>query len=149
MVKVFQSLAREGLIEHTICSARDYRPLDEHHDHGWIPRFKEDGGQVVIGGDLKMKENTLERLALAQAGMISFYFAGRWCQAKLFVKSAMLLNWWPCIESQMKEASSGECWEIPYQWSWTELRDVSPRPDLGIQPLRPKGSKPKLAISNE
>jgi hypothetical protein len=141
MFEAFRALAQSDGFRHEIVSAREYRPIDEKGDAGWVVRFATDDGRVVVSGDTAMRRNVMERLALARAGLITFFFEPRWGTKNGYVKAAMLMNWWPKIEDQLATAEPGQCWEIPFQWNWTSLRDVTARPDLDIQRVRPKDRK--------
>jgi len=130
LLKTFQSLALAGqILGHEFVSARDYRPLEERGDENWIERFAHDGGQVIISGDVRIRSLPAERAALAQAGVITFFFEARWGQADGWTKSSMLLKWWPKIEEQIQASKSGDCWEIPFQWNHKPMRNVSAFPE--------------------
>ncbi|WP_341705079.1 hypothetical protein [Ferrovibrio sp.] len=126
MVDVFKTLASSGILIHTVVFAKDYRPDGEVGDAGWIPRFAADHGKVIISGDLSILDNAHERLALSEAGLTSFFFASRWGQANGFTKCAMLLQWWPKLCEYMTD-NTAQCWQIPFQWNWTELKNITPR----------------------
>lgn len=126
MVKVFQTLAAEGnILKAEIVSARDYVVTTGLGDVPWLQRFAKDGGKVVISGDKKMRSNPHERLALAEAGFITFMFAPKWGEANSFTKCAMLLHWWPKIQQYIEKSKRGQCWEIPFSWAATGLKEVS------------------------
>ncbi len=126
IVKVFKTLAEEGdIVRIEFVSARDYRLPKDKGDPPWLERFAKDGGSVVISGDRKMRSRPHERAALAEAGLITFFFRPVWSERTMFVKSAMLLNWWPRINEYIWQSSPSQCWEIPFQWNWTNLRDVT------------------------
>lgn len=127
MVRVFQTLAAEGqILEAEIHYAGDYRPTGERGDENWIVRFAKDGGNVIVSGDERMRSLPQERAALAQTGMITFFFDSQWSSKNFFVKAAMLLNWWPKIMDVAKNSEPGQCWQIPFAWNWTNMRDVTP-----------------------
>lgn len=98
-----------------------------------------------MSGDGMMRQNLHELLALSKAGMITYFFASKWNNCSFFKKSAMLLNWWPVIESHLATAAKGDCWEIPLSWSG-EFRNVTPPSEIII--ARSKPGKPKLVSSN-
>lgn len=130
MLKTFQSLASAGeILGHEIVGAKDYRPVGERGDQNWIERFALDGGLVIISGDVRIRVLPAERAALAQAGLITFFFESRWGQADGWVKSSMLLRWWPQILEQISSSKPGDCWEIPFQWNTKPMRNVSAYPD--------------------
>jgi PIN like domain len=139
MVIVFQTLAKEGsVLNGQIVSARDYRPFSEQGDEHWIRRFAADGGQVVISGDTRMRSRIHELAALVECGLITYFFERRWSAVNFYTKSAMLLHWWQAIRAHMDMAAKGTCWEIPHQWQWKDLVDVSIDP----KKITPKRRKP-------
>lgn len=145
MYGAFRGLVGSPSFKHDLCSARDYRPPDERGDVGWVGRFADDGGEIIISGDVAMRANIHERIALSESGMITYFFEPRWGRQNFYIKSAMLLKWWPLIDKHMQLSERGMCWEIPFQWTAADFRDVTPRPDLGIVSQRP--IKPKLVSS--
>jgi hypothetical protein len=129
MVRVFETLAHEKhILNAEIISARAYRPNLEKGDDNWVRRFAAAGGDVVISGDVRMRSSLHERAALAEAGVITYCFTERWSQFDNFVKSALLLKWWPAVATHMQTARRGSCWEIPMSWNIVGLKDVSADP---------------------
>jgi hypothetical protein len=126
MAMIFQSLAKaEGVLEAEIAIAKDYRPAGELGDENWTRRFAADGGSVVISGDTKMRSRIHELAALTETGLITYFFERQWSTAHFFTKSAMLLHWWKPVRAHIDTAAKGTCWEIPYQWTWKDLVNVS------------------------
>jgi len=122
----------DKLLRVEIVSARDYANPPASSDVPWLEQFARAGGQVIISGDCRMRSKLHERDALSKAGFIVFFFENRWNEANGFVKSAMLLRWWPFILERMRSAKPGQFFEIPFSYSGTELREVTPpnRSDL-------------------
>lgn len=142
LVRLVQCLSDHQLIgDHEVVSARSFRPINERGDAGWIERFSESGGKVIISGDARIRANLHERAALAQAGLITFFFGGKWSGKNAIVKGAMFLNWWPRIEDYITKSKAGDCWEIPDHWNWRDFRDVS------VKQL-PKKSRPNKPIKS-
>jgi hypothetical protein len=128
MVRVFQTFASERQLKKLIGSIEvtsaanyapkrgdgDYRPKN---DEPWIKRFAADGGKVIISGDTKMRYVPHERLALIQAGMLVFFFDGKWSTWGFFHKCSLLIHHWPAIASRVKRTRSAAFWQIPLSWS--------------------------------
>ena len=124
IVKVFQILADvSSLLPITeVVSARIYVHSDDKgDDQHWIRRYSRDGGSFVLSGDKKMRGRPHELKALVDEKMIVFFFSPVWNKKNGYVKSAMLLNWWPKIVEVAQSAPSGSLWPIPFQWTWTDL----------------------------
>jgi tryptophan synthase alpha subunit len=139
MVRVFETLAREKIIpEIEVFSAAAYRPVEERGDENWVKRFASAGGKVVISGDVQMRSRLHERAALAQAGVVTYFFEGPWSRFNPFSKSAMLIQWWPYLVEHMKTGAAGSCWEIPVSWNVKELKNVSTNPAQISKEKKPK-----------
>lgn len=127
IVKVFQVLAAERSIlpVREVVSARDYAKRDDKgEDQHWVRRFSKDGGTLIISGDKRMRGRPHERRALVDENMIVFFFSPAWSQKNSFVKSAMLLNWWPKILETASSAANPSLWRVPFQWEWKDLEQI-------------------------
>lgn len=93
----------------------DYRPND---DTPWLKRFADDGGKVVISGDVKMRHQPHERLALIEHGFIVIFFESQWNEWKFWRKVALLVLWWPVITAKIKRARSKKSfYVVPCKWT--------------------------------
>lgn len=126
ILQVFQTLeADDNSSDYRFVSARHYAVPRAPSDVPWIQRFRDDDGRVIISGDKRMRSMLIERDALEQAGMITFFFRPQWNRANRFVRAAMLLNWWPKIDEQIQAANAGDSFEIPYQWNHKPFKNVT------------------------
>ena len=127
IVKIFKGLAKDGdILKAEIVSARDYVDgKKQSSDVPWIKRFHEDGGNIIISGDVRMRSHLHERKALLNAGITVFFFTTTWSLKNGFVKTAMLLLWWPKLQEYMANTKEPKFWEIPFTWSWKDLKDVT------------------------
>jgi hypothetical protein len=127
MVKVFQTFASERQLKRKIgtfeiTSATQYtpKPTDDDYlkknDVPWIKRFAAAGGKVIISGDTEMRHVPHERLALIQAGMLVFFFDGKWSQWDFFRKCSLLIHHWPAIANRIKRGKAPAFWHIPLSW---------------------------------
>jgi hypothetical protein len=129
MATVFQTLGKEeGVLKAEVVLAKTYRPHGESGDEHWTRRFAADGGQIIISGDTRMRARLHELAALVESGLVTYFFQRQWSDASFFTKSAMLLHWWKPVRDHMDTAAKGTCWEIPYQWTWKDLVNVSADP---------------------
>lgn len=137
MVKVFQTFANERQLKRKIgafeiTSATQYTPKPGEDDHlkkndvPWIKRFAAAGGKVIISGDTEMRYVPHERLALIQAGMLVFFFDGKWSQWDFFRKCSLLIYHWPAIADRIKRGKAAAFWHVPLSWNEkAKLRKVS------------------------
>jgi hypothetical protein len=131
MVRVFQTFANERQLKKLIGSIavtsakeyapkrsdRDYRPKN---DEPWIKRFAADGGKVIISGDTRMRYVPHERLALVEAGLLVFFFDGKWSEWGFFHKCSLLIHHWPAIARRInrtKSSAKAAFWQIPLSWN--------------------------------
>jgi hypothetical protein len=136
MVRVFQALARERKLRRELGSAIEFvsaenyapKPTDtdfiRDSDVPWLARFADDGGKIVISGDVRMLANPFERAALVQHGFVTIFFETSWSEWNFFRKSALLIHWWPQVAKRIKIAKPGEFWCIPSAWREGDLRRI-------------------------
>jgi PIN like domain len=137
MVKVFQTFASERQLKRKtgtfeITSAVHFTPKPGDNDYlkkndvPWIKRFAAAGGKVIISGNTEMRYVPHERLALIQAGMLVFFFDGKWNQWNFFRKCSLLIHHWPAIATRIKRGKAPAFWHIPLSWhEKAKLRKVS------------------------
>lgn len=143
MVRAFQALANESkfrrLAPAKIVSAAEYAPsLDEIRASGksdvpWIVSYARAGGQVVLSGDVKMRQRPHERLALVQAGMVVFFFDRSWNNQCFWKKCSLLLHWWPNLVGVAATAPSPSFWQVPATWTARSKIKQVPHHDLKLE----------------
>ncbi|MGY3496768.1 hypothetical protein ACVW1B_006187 [Bradyrhizobium sp. USDA 4502] len=167
MVKVFQTFANERQLKRKIgafeiTSAKQYTPKQadgdylKKNDAPWIKRFADAGGKVIISGDTEMRYVPHERLALIQAGMLVFFFDGKWSQWDFFRKCSLLIHHWPAIANRIKRGKAPGFWHIPLSWhEKAKLRKVSTADPKALKlerktrPRRPARSSPLMTKTEE
>jgi hypothetical protein len=101
----------------------DYRPKD---DTPWLKRFADDGGKVVISGDVRMRSKPHERLALIEHKFLVIFFENQWSDWKFWRKCALLIHWWPVIAAKIRRYRKPSFFHVPCNWvEGAELRWVS------------------------
>ena len=81
---------------------------------------------MIISGDTEMRYVPHERLALIQAGMLVFFFDGKWSQWDFFRKCSLLIHHWPAIANRIKRGKAPAFWHVPLSWhEKAKLRKVS------------------------
>ena len=170
MVKVFQTFANERQLKRKtgtfeITSAVNFTPKPGESDYlkkndvPWIKRFAAAGGKIIISGNTEMRYVPHERLALIQAGMLVFFFDGKWNQWDFFRKCSLLIHHWPAIATRIKRGKAPAFWHIPLSWhEKAKLRKVSTddpkklkierkaKPQrVARKPVAPKKTEPPVA----
>ncbi|MGE0154183.1 MAG: hypothetical protein AB7R90_16325 [Reyranellaceae bacterium] len=130
----------------------DYRPKD---DVPWLKRFADDGGKVVISGDVNMKNRPHERLALIEHGFIVIFFEAQWSDWKFWRKCALLIHWWPVIAAKIKRAKKASFYHVPCNWAadgklrWVSNKDPKLlKIEQRARSARRRKSRAKEATSN-
>ncbi|UPT91412.1 hypothetical protein HAP41_0000022285 [Bradyrhizobium barranii subsp. apii] len=127
LVRVLQNFASEHQFRKisgsfSIKSAADYTPKPGDDDYQpkndvpWLKRFADDGGKVVISGDVRMKSRPHERLALIEHGFIVIFFEAQWSDWKFWRKCALLIHWWPVIAAKIKRTRGASFYHVPCNW---------------------------------
>ncbi len=105
---------------HHAVHLRDKFPTDTL-DIAWIDILKQEGNWVIISQD-QFKENTSERKALADSGLVVYLLVGKqWNKLPLLDKNLAVLEWTKAIlahaEPVLAEAcktGKGSAWSIKY-----------------------------------
>lgn len=134
MVLAFKALGLEKRFkDFEFVSAKDYapKPTDPDYvrkrDDPWLKRFSDQGGTVVISGDVSMMDRPAEMQALRDLGFWVFLFERKWNQWDFYQKSALLLFYWERIARKIKKGKRGKFWRIPNHFKTDdELQDVTP-----------------------
>jgi hypothetical protein len=141
IAKAFKELDGEDqILRVEIVSARDFAIPKAKSDVPWLESFALSGGNAVISGDAKMRGKLHEQQALKKAGFIVFFWSRKWNHENAYIKSAMMMRWWPYILDKLQTARKGQFFEIPHSWTATEMREVTP-PD--VIPKRKRRGKAK------
>lgn len=127
LVHVFNTLGEDKhLIKHTFHAAGDYAiDIDNGDDAPWMRRFADDGGQVVITGDIRIRKLLHQQKAYMECGLLLYMFPPVWSNYITLEKSAFLLKWWRRLSIHMAEAKRPSCWQMPAHWTGGELKDVT------------------------
>lgn len=127
LVRVLQNFASENQFRKIsgnfiIKSAADYTPKPGDDDYRpkndvpWLKRFADDGGKVVISGDVRMRGRPHERLALIEHGFIVIFFETQWSEWKFWRKCALLIHWWPVITAKINRSKKAAFFHVPCNW---------------------------------
>ena len=129
VVKVLQAFANERQFSKIsgnfiIKAAQDYTPKPGDDDFRlkddvpWLKRFADDGGRVVISGDVRMRNKPHERLALVEHKFLVIFFENQWSDWKFWRKCALLIHWWPVIAAKIKRHKKPSFFHVPCNWVW-------------------------------
>ncbi|MGH7098109.1 MAG: hypothetical protein ACREE4_10690 [Stellaceae bacterium] len=91
-------------------------------DRAWIGALAEEGGWVVISGDLRIYRNRLEREAWRRSRLIAFFLAPQWGKARNIEKAWRLLRWWPRIREQVGIVDAPAAFELPLAYGAGRLK---------------------------
>ena len=91
-------------------------------DRAWIGALAEEGGWVVISGDLRIYRNRLEREAWRRSRLIVFFLAPQWGKVRNIEKAWRLLRWWPRIREQVAIVEAPAAFELPLAYGSGRLK---------------------------
>jgi hypothetical protein len=94
-------------------------------DAEWISKLGEEGGWVIVSGDLRISRNKAERQAWLESGLTAFFLAGAWGQQKLWSTAWRMIKWWPFIVAQAQSIRPGAGFIVPI--SGEKLQQLSLR----------------------
>lgn len=99
---------------HEVLHLRQMFPADTE-DEDWLPFLGDQGGWVVISGDVRIVKNKQRRLVWAGSGLTSFFLKRGWTRGKLKGSEIAwrLLKRWPEIEALAHEHPTGTCFLVP------------------------------------
>lgn len=130
MVRVFRALGQEKRFKKfQFVSAVDYTPkltdpdYEKYNDVPWLTRFANDGGRVVVSGDVAMLDQPHERAALAPFTV--FMFERQWGQWDFYQKTSVLLLHWPLVAAKLNAPKVGKVWCFPGLKMKGKLLDVT------------------------
>lgn len=110
-------LIREQLLTstNTLHTVDDYQALGVD-DSIWVRKFADDGGEAIIGADMKMTQRAAEVVAIAETGLRLIILDQKWAQSPKHLQISYLFYWWPEIEKALASASPGKCFKVPKGW---------------------------------
>ena len=122
IIRAIQEVALSKTFELThVRDVHERRTADET----WIPRFASEGGKAILSGDRRIRARPHQILALQKSGLVSIFLPAEWANSHRGAQAALLLYWWSKIEAKIAEATPGECWLVPFDFSKRDLVEFS------------------------
>lgn len=97
--------------EHQIIHLREMFPHNAK-DEEWLPRLSEEGGWIIISGDLGIGRNPHQRAMWEQGNVVIFFLARGWAELELVVKHSKLTTAFPKIIEAAKKAKGGSGFQV-------------------------------------
>ena len=97
---------------HQVVALRDKFPHDAK-DVEWIEALGNEGGWVVLSGDVRITKRPAERRAWHRSRLKGFFLAPGWSKMPNLEKTARLLLWWPKLVTQEGLVGPGAVFQIP------------------------------------
>ena len=82
----------------------------------WIPQLVDSQQWIVVSQDKFKKQNGLERVALARAGLIVFCLQPSWNKLTYWDKAYNLVRWWPRICEQASGIQGKALYSVPLKF---------------------------------
>lgn len=80
---------------------------EEMRDEQWLRRLGEDGGWLVLSGDLRIARSIPERKAWEESGLTVFFCDEGWCRQPHWSQFTALVRWWPSIVLTARNNAAG------------------------------------------
>lgn len=101
--------------QHEVLHLRD-RFSPSTPDVEWIESLAEEGDWVIVTQD-RLNKNALEKKALRDSKLTTFFLKKGWTDQKHWDKAWKLVRWWPSIIWQADRVEAGAAFLVPVQFS--------------------------------
>ena len=81
-------------------------------DVEWIRTLGEEGGWIVVSGDLDIIRTRAERVVWRGAGLIGFFLKKGWINLPPWEQAWRLVKWWPTLVAQARIAAPGSTYGV-------------------------------------
>lgn len=82
-------------------------------DEDWARKFHEQGGDVVLSGDMGIGRRPHQQAAFIDSGLICYFPKHPFQELGKFKKSAYLIHNWELIHHHLLEVKGPSCWAMP------------------------------------
>lgn len=86
-------------------------------DPVWIPALAEEGGWIVVCGDLNIIRMRAERPVWKAAGLVGFFLKKGWINITPWDQAWRLVHWWPDIVKQAHFAAPGSAYGVSLNYT--------------------------------
>jgi hypothetical protein len=97
---------------HQVVALREKFPANTP-DEVWIKALGDEGGWVVLSGDIRITRRTAERNAWRQSGLIGFFLSSGLGKLDPLLQTARLLMWWDRLVAQAQLVEGGAIFQLP------------------------------------
>jgi hypothetical protein len=84
-------------------------------DVDWIRTLSEEGGWILICGDMNITRTKAERAVWKNAGLVGFFLKKGWINQTPWEQAWRLVKWWPTIVAQARIAAPGSTYYVHLQ----------------------------------
>jgi hypothetical protein len=86
-------------------------------DEEWIPQVAADPDLILVSGDPAITTAKKEREIWRQSRLTSFFFDGNFSQLQIWAQVCEVVNWWPELVREAKQAPRGTGYLLPLRGS--------------------------------
>ena len=121
------AIALHALSVHDQCEVRHLAEVFEKRntpDEERLPKLSEQGGWVVVSGDLRILKSPQLRQVWIESKLTAFFLGKGWMNQRFWTQAWWLVRWWPQIVNQASLVVPGSGFEVPAKPSgkFTPLR---------------------------
>ena len=84
-------------------------------DVEWMAKLSQEGGWVVISGDVRITKNAYERKAWQQSHLTALFLKKGWMNQTLWRQASRLIQWFPDIMAQAEKVAPGAGFVVPFK----------------------------------
>jgi hypothetical protein len=81
-------------------------------DIEWLTKLGDEGGWIVVCGDLNIIRARAERVVWKSVGLIGFFLKKGWINLAPWDQAWRLVKWWPTIVAQAQIAAPGNTYGV-------------------------------------
>jgi hypothetical protein len=86
-------------------------------DEEWLPKLAHEHDLVIVSADPTITTAKKEREIWRQSGLTSFFFGGDFSRLPIWTQVCEVVNWWPEIVREAKDAPRGTGYLLPLKGS--------------------------------
>lgn len=86
-------------------------------DIEWLEGLANEGGWIVISGDLRITRNAHERRVWQQSRLTAFFLKRAWMNQDFWLHASRLIGWFPDILAQARKVEPGAGFLVPFRYS--------------------------------
>lgn len=97
------------------------------NDVDWLRALGNEGGWVILSGDMRITRNRAELAVWRETGLPAFFIDEGWMRRQFWAQFLELVRWWPGIVRLGRSAQPQAAWKLCAGRVEPKVIDTSPR----------------------